>query len=772
MDASKIHVCRHCGVECNSESDFCCSGCSVAFQLITDSGFNEFYSKLSNKKLNTFLQSSYDHLELEFNSQLQPKAINKNISQITLFIENVTCNACSWLLEKIPGINQNITAVSYSPSVSQITVQYLKDYPLIEVAKTFYNLGYPVHVATQDIKVKKLMRQFYTQVAVAFASMISIMHVNLTLLAGVLEGMDTGTIRSLGLICLLLSLPIILYSATSFYKNTWLSFKTKQVHIDILVTLTITVTLFAGIYNIITAKNEFYFDAMATLVAFILGARLLVKEMENRFYLKSSASVLDLINNNFNIKVGQIINVKSGSPFPCDGIILSGSSFVDSSWLTGESAPQYVFKDMKVFAGSINKGDLVTIQATEVGVNTRAAKIQSLLNSTVKSDTEIKTQGYEKVFVGTTIISLLTLSIVNAFFPIIDWSKIVALVIILCPCALGLAIPLTFSAAIKQALNKGIYFKSAQALEKANSIETIIFDKTGTLTKSEFTLSKTNWDEEATKKLNLEKSTIESILYVIAQRSNHLLLRPFLKFKLNNFNYNLVTSFQEHFSKGVELTYLSVTFKIGNQSFVNANKILEGSSTKLYLSANNILIAVFEFEEQIDPNLIKSVKELSKSKNIYLLSGDSEESVNKVAKIFDIPKTNTFSRQSPEDKLNFIEKLSERHNILMIGDGVNDLLAIKKSHLSISIFEEKSSAMNQSDILLQQKNLVLLPQIFKAAKKVHDVVLINLGWTVIFNILGIFLVLAGIIGPIACALLMPLSSAIVVLFSVKQRYFV
>lgn len=770
-------LCKHCGNSCASGVEFCCKGCSAAYTLITGAGLDDFYKLLNHKKLKSFGKDVSHAIQVEFSEKQNNLPSANGLCQTSLYIENVTCNACSWLLEKIPLLNNNIKAVEYSPSLNQVKIQYASSYPLIEVAQFFYDLGYPVHLVNATIATvnKKNMRRFYVRTAIAFASMISTMHVSLSLLAGLLEGMDLSVARYLGITCFLLSLPAVLYSAIPFYKNTWLSLKTKQVHIDTLVSFTVFIGMSAGIFNIITGKNEFYFDAVTTLIAFILGARLFVKEMENRFYSKSNATILDLINSNFNFTKGQVVTVKSGETIPCDGIVISGTSFIDSAWLTGESHPTYATQGSLVYAGATNKGDLLTLEVTAAGADTRASKILALLKNTTKSKTQIQSEKAEKIFVGVTVIFILALSVLNLYFPLTSWSKIVALVIILCPCALGLAIPLTFSAAIKQALDKGIYFKNAQTLEAVDSVDTVVFDKTGTLTKNEFIIKRELWIENILVDLKMKKDDIRSILYTISTRSSHLLLRPFLNY--SNFAKGLTSEldFKEHFSMGVELAINGNVFKLGNSTFVGIHKTAAADTSqasKLYLSINNTLLATFELEQRVDQSLWNSIKALLKSKILYILSGDSKAAVESVAANFGINPSHTYYQQTPESKLAFIDKLTEKNNVMMVGDGVNDLLAFKKSHVSVSFFDDTNNIINQSDIMIQKNAVHYLSQIFTAAKKVKSVVFINLAWAGLFNIAGIYVVLAGYIGPIASAILMPLSSVIVVLFSVKQRYFV
>lgn len=765
MDINSVQAietsCRHCG-QLSYKGDFCCPGCAAAYSLINELGLDSFYSKVTAPLIPL---DSPNSDSLTWN-EADLEKFETGEYRCRLLVRNLTCSACVWLLEKLPEIYPFIKSVRVDYQSKVAAVIFSDQSSPNDILKVFEKFGFAVSfVSSNDIvsESSRDLRKWYLWVAVAVGSWLANMHVGLSLIAGVLSDMDTSTSRHLGVISAFLTLPSVLFSAQPFYNGAKLALKNKTLTLDSLVSFSVFLGFTISVINIIEGRNEFYFDAITMLVAFLLISRLIVKFVELKLATERQAFVKNILHFENKIEIGDRIFVKSGARFPCDGRLVSGQSEMESSWLTGESTPVKISKGDLVFCGAANLGDLVEVECTASGASTRVGQLVLKLNSVGKSHFIEFSHRLESILISTMALGLTLFAIYGLVTGTFDRNVFVSLLLITCPCALGVAIPLTIATAIKQAFQNGIFIKDASSFEKLQEIQAIILDKTGTITTSQPRLIKEHWSESTSVHLN--------VLSNLLKRSEHITTKSLQPKYLHDLKPDIIEKFKNYSGLGVEGFYKNQCYRLGSAMFVGVKPEACQSNSMLYFKCDKNIVASFELESDISEDTFELVNYLNSDYETFLLSGDAEAPVRKAAQELGLPNARIYYGQTPEDKLIFVKDLAVNKKVMMVGDGINDSLAFKAAHVSVGVNGAAHLALEASDIYFSKPGLSQLKMLFAAARRVKSFVVFNYIWSLVFNVVGIYYVLNGSIGPIVCAVLMPASSAFVVLVSATPNYF-
>lgn len=759
----EILACIHCLQPTRSGEKFCCSGCEAAYSFINRLGLEEFYSRRASRKLMSVeaqLPEEFDNLEYQ-KSFVRP--VTGNYLAVDFILEGITCSACVWLLERLPLVEPKIKSVRLNLGAARAEIIFSEELSLLELALIFFKLGYRPHLVARKSNEERI---WLLRAGVAFASMIASMHVSLFLYSGMLHGMSLGNFKVTAIVAALVALPALIFSAKPFYQGAWAALKVRALSIDSLVTLTVLIGASVSLNNIFLGKNETYFEALSMLIALLLIGRLVVHWAQKKLYSDSQLFNFKIFSAEGKLKIGETVNIKSGETFPCDGVVTQGKSFMNSAWLTGEEREQELRPGVSVWAGSLNCGDMIEVKVTAVGRQTQAGQILEKLNSTEKSRISSFTQKLETYFVWFTGLSVAAMVILNWRDPHV-WNQAVSLLLVLCPCALGLAIPTVMGTALSQGAKSGLLIKGEKVLEKLSQVTAVVFDKTGTLTESTLEIKNARWVSDALGVLNLSQAELENILAQAVRRINHPTLRPLEKYFKSEGHAEITV--EEVLGKGALISTRQFEIKLGSPTFLN----ILNASFNVGVAVNGRLVAEFFYADNNLKNGAFQIVQFLKNQNkkVFILSGDHSQNVARVGEKLQIPKENVFSHQTPEMKLQFVTKLSEEECVMMVGDGVNDALAFKKSHVGVGMTGGAGVAMETCDVYLLNADLKLLQSALEGAKRVKNTVYMNLLWVFIYNVVGFVFVYEKAIGPILCAILMPLSSATVALIATKRKYF-
>ena len=585
------------------------------------------------------------------------------------------------------------------------------------------------------------------------------------------------------LVQFLLCLPVYLVGLLYFGKSAWFSLKTGIPNMDVLIFIGSSAAFIYSIYGWVLfggttdMHNYLFFETTATIITLVLLGNVL----EHKAVKKTTTAIGDLAgiqevvakketNGKIEeisfdeIQLNDILIINTGDKIPTDGIILDGSCLIDESMITGESMPVLKKKEDEVIGGTIITEGSVKIQASKIGEDTLLSQIINLVKNAQNNKPNIQKLGDQvsAIFVPIVIsISILTFVICHLYFKISIQDcllRAIAVLVISCPCAMGLATPTAIMVGIGRAAKNGILIKGGDTLEKMATIKNIVFDKTGTLTTGKFEISEFNI-------LEGDEKEIKNIIYNIEKHSSHPIARSLCNI-LNNHDSPLdLTEIKEDKGRSISAKIDGSIYKIGSEKVSNTDKNYD-----LYILKNNKVIATLNMHDALKSNTKQVLDQIiNEGYNTNLMSGDKKLKCEMVAKSLAI--SNIYSEQLPKDKINNIQKIDAIYPTAMVGDGINDAPALAKATIGISLGNATQVAIQTADIiLLNNENLEQLPKALSLGKHTLITIKQNLFWAFAYNLVAIPLAITGLLNPMWAALFMAFSDVVVIGNSIRLRY--
>jgi Cu+-exporting ATPase len=753
QEVRSFNFCSYCGLN-SGQSEYCCEACRTL-----DSGFK----KLTENNVAT-IDSTFLYLDHPENQSLYNLSDKKR--EFKFFIRNIQCSSCVHLLEKIPEYNADCLVSRLNIGTSELHIQLNSVGKLSDIALLIENLGYEAEIikSTEDVhtQIQSEQRNDLKRIAITAACAGNIMLFSVPIYSGSLGDLLT----LFKVLNFLLFLPVVTYSALPFYRGAWTSLKLKKVHIDLPIAIALLAGFFFSVFNLVTGSDQFYFDSTASFLFLILVARFFVKKTQQKFltpqnlksYIKNETYT---VNSNFqslaeNIKTDDMLEVRQGQIVPVDGVLKSELAMMDTSYMSGESIPLTFTHGMKVFAGYRLMSPSIQMTCQKKINETRIAEL--LKNSYQNLITKSQYLNLADRLAQKLILIVFTIAVVYLFTYgfLFDFKtafdRALALIVVACPCALAFGSPLTLAMAYKKAHLKGITVRNPDVFEKISDVKNIFFDKTGTLTDGHLDISHT-WPETVSEQLKYQILELEKISY-----------HP-IAFALRK-----AWGSQNESHPQIEIRNHTEIFGVGMAGYIGPDYYeIKGIPDQMFqpeadmaiaLHINNVVQCRIYFRDHIRPESIQTIEYL-KSLNIqiFLLSGDKNKKTRTVGALCGIPSENVFSELYPEDKENIIARYS---NTLMIGDGVNDSPAMSKSDVSIAVQGSIEAALNTSDVFFLRSGLRPLIDMFSIHKSIHSTLKRNLTLSLVYNFTAGTLALLGYINPLWAAILMPISSVIVV----------
>ena len=516
--------------------------------------------------------------------------------------------------------------------------------------------------------------------------------------------------------------------------------------------------------------NENFLVSISAIGAYLLGKHhegLMViflyelgKMLEAKAVARSRNSVSELMNikeESSNLKVnnkikkvpttevsiGDIIVVKEGERVPLDGIVIKGNSLVDTSFLTGESIPVSVKQGSVLLSGSINKGDILEIKVTSLYKDSTVSKILELVENATerKAKAETIVSKYSSKYTLAVIIIALLVSFVLPLVSSLSLSECIykglTILVISCPCAIAISVPLSYFSGIGRASKEGILVKGSNYLDSIKDISDIAFDKTGTITTGEFCISKINIYD---KKYNEDK--IMEIFTSGEALSNHPIAKSILKKHEGEVDFSCVKNFKEVSGSGISFTYRKDSVKIGSAKFCKSKDV----NNNIYLSINDKVVASLVIEDDIKKCTIDTISKLKElGINVYMFTGDSKDKAISIASKVGIDNVNY--EMLPEDKYNSLEHIikNKRGVVAFVGDGINDAPVVKLADLGISMgLNGSDSAIEASDIVIMNDDISKILNAIKISKKTSRIIKENLIFALGIKISVLILAILGL----------------------------
>jgi|GEM_PF-5989728 len=754
MKAQVQKECKHCGLASGSNS-FCCSGCEAAWSLIHEHGLDSFYEH--REKISPQIKSSTFDI---FEAYEHPDFLDQNTKKrgdersATFKIGNLYCAACIWLLEKLPKIVPECREARVDFGRGKIFLRW-EDRPknLQKILKTVGKLGYSISFQEDDEDQKVFSKKEWLRLGITAALALPVMHLGLYFISAWRDPMASEFSKGLGWISALLALPVVVYGAAPFFKTSFAALKFRRLHADLLVCVAIVVAYVYSLVQSFQGGIEVYYDSLCLLILLLLAGRMLVRYSSQRLSKPKEIFACRIERQKKvwipakSLKTGDRVFVPAAEILPTRLRLNSSEAWIDQSLLTGESIPVRFVEGQELPEAAKNLGH--AFEAEVIGREDVLRQIEEADQSVVLDVSHL----WEQIFVA----FILIFSAGTFLWGGVE--RTVAILIVACPCALALSRPLVWSALSRQFFRSGLAIFRLDRVMNWPQIKAIAFDKTGTLTKGLAVVTKMHWQKELSQE---DKTEALSVLYRMACQSSHPLSRAVALYlaEQNKRDVNL-EDFHEILGTGLEAHALDAFWKLS----APANFSEKESLACRFLKKDQELIQ-FSFYDPVRKEAARVLSELqSMGHPLLLYSGDRRQSVEAFQKKLSIHFDQISSEMKPQDKANAMSS-----NIAMVGDGLNDAYAMKQSGSSIGMIGSFQSNLESADAYLLKKDLTLIPKLILGTKKARRVIHQNYLISFFYNVLCIVLVLGGWIGPVICAIFMPLSSLSVILMSNLRRY--
>lgn len=787
-----IENCFHCGLDIQKiripfdEKIFCCNGCRSVYEILNTNNLTNFYelNKKAGIRPSDENTSQFDYLDTPEIFDRITDFSEGSTSLVTFKIPVIHCSSCIWLLESLHILNKDVkySQVNFTRKTVKVSFNH-NNLKLSELAKFLTNLGYKpaITLETADKNEDHLDKSLLVKLAIAGFGFGNGMFLAFPEYIG---GEDFWMEHYKGLfrfLMFLLALPVVFYSASDYYKSAWYGLKNKIVNIDVPIVLGIFVLFGRSVYEVLTDYGAGYFDTLCGLLFFMLMGKMFQKrtysslsyDRDYKSLYPIAVTKVDFGGKQENIllsevKIGDRILVRNQEIIPVDAVLINGDGNIDNSFITGESESISKQPGDKIYAGGKQIGSSLEL---EVIKNVDQSYLTQLWNKEAfkKHETGLDTLINEisKYF---TFIIVGIASIAGIYWYFIDLEKmyqvVSAILIIACPCALALSSPFTFGHVMRILGRNKFYVKDTLTIEKIAKLDAVVFDKTGTITERKKSIIKFEGDE-----INeFDLLNIKTLL----KNSNHPLSKSLYEFIDCDDNYFPVENFSEISGKGYHANVRGNLYKIGSAKHIGQPS--KNHETAVYISKNGTFIGNFVFKNEYRANLKDLFAKLNLYK-IFILSGDNSSEKSKLKTI--IPNVSSMAfNQSPEDKLNYIQKLqNEGMKVAMLGDGLNDAGALKQSNVGIAVSDDTNSFTPSSDVIMNGDKVSRLDDYLNVCKGSITVVKMTFGISILYNIVGLSFAVTGNISPLFAAILMPMSSITVISFTtvstwiLGRRYF-
>lgn len=775
-------TCFHCGLDATlakitfDDKSFCCNGCKTVYEIFSANDLTCYYDlQQAPGTTPKDIEGKYNFLEnpkiveqlLEFNDE--------NIQIVNLYIPNIHCSSCIWILENLNKLNPAVSSsiVNFGKKSVRITFNS-ENCSLKNLVTLLSSIGYEPYISLEDYSVgkKQIDRSLIYKLGVAGFAFGNVMFLSFPEYFQVSGFWIEQYVPVFRWLMFAFSLPVVLYSAQDYFISAYKGLRSKILNIDVPIALGASVLFLRSSAEIILNIGSGFFDSLTGFIFFMLLGKFFQQKTYSflsfeRDYKSYFPIGITKINSDkkeesiqvYDIKQGDRLLIRNEELIPVDCILIKGNARIDYSFVTGESKAVSKQSGDKLFAGGKQLNGTIEVDVLKSVEQSYLTQLWS--NDVFKTDKALAftniTNSISKRF---TIIILTIAIIATSYWLIADSNKALnvftSVLIIACPCAIALSAPFTFGNILRILGKKKFYLKNASVIEQLSKINTIIFDKTGTITANKEATIDYEGAELSASEETLLKSTLRG--------SNHPLSRS-LYSVLNEHNIVSLDTFEEHLGMGIEAKHNQDNIKIGSARFVGHATDSTTLNTTVHVSTNNTYKGKFTFYNAYRKGLSQLFNALKKEYDLVILSGDNAGEKENLTKLLPT-KTKLLFNQKPEDKLEYIKyHQTEGAKVLMVGDGLNDAGALAQSDVGIAISEDVNVFSPACDAILDASKFNQLFNYIKISKSSIKIIKWSFVLSFIYNIIGLYFAVTGQLAPVVAAILMPLSSISIVIFT-------
>jgi P-type Cu+ transporter len=785
----RVLLCDHCGDRVSGtpvrsdaagagEKVFCCSGCRTVYELLRENNLCDYYSFDSRPGISPARAQRFEFLDDDAVQRSLLDFRSDSVCAATLAVPKIHCSSCIWLIEHLYRIDRGIihsrvdflkktVVIQYNPSVTTLRA----------VVELLASLGYTPDLEPEEksVRIRRSSeeRSLYYKLGIAGFCFGNIMLLSFPEYLSIGE-VERGLRTVFGYLSLLLALPVVFYSASGYFLSAYRGIARKTVTLDVPIALGIAVVFLRSVAEIGLQSGPGFLDSLSGLVFFLLLGRLFQNKTYERLnfernYRSYFPVGVTVIKNGAEttaplerIGVGDKILVRNDEIVPSDAYLLNGTASIDYSFVTGESAPSAKKIGDLIYAGGRQKGSAIEVQiAKEVS--------QSYLTQLWNADAFSERGGsvasrhiadaVGKYFTAS-IIGVAVLS--GAYWMSVDPSRalnaMTGVLIIACPCALALSTPFALGTAMRVLGRANCYVKNTSVIESLASVDSIVFDKTGTLTGN---------NPASVRFVGPTMTERETdLVSTLAHQSAHPLSRIVCA-ALGRTTRLGVSDYRDVLGQGIAGTVDDVSVRLGTSEFTGGCGEHAGPPTesRTHVSINGVVKGYFAVGAGYRTGIGRMLDALGQRFAVSLVSGDNESERAALDALYPRFASMQFF-QSPMDKLRHVQSLQQAgHRVAMVGDGLNDAGALRQSDAGIAVTEDTGLFSPACDVILEASMLQRLPAILSFARSSVRIVHLSFAFSFLYNAVGLAYAMQGALAPVIAAVLMPLSSISVALFS-------
>ncbi len=782
-------TCHHCGDDCKpghitlDEKDFCCQGCKTVYEILSENELEGYYdleqSPGQSQKVDSAAQ--FDFLDNEKIKKSLLEFASEQFEKVTFSVPAIHCSSCIWLLENLDRLHDGVIDTKVDFSNKNASVHYNPTLlSLRQLAELLNKIGYTPQISLEEEGSQKASKsydhQLIVKIGIAGFCFGNVMLLSFPDYLG-LTGIEQAYQYFFRYLNALLAIPVTFYAGADYFMSAYKGLRQRYANIDIPIALGLSVLFLRSSYEVLSGVGPGYFDSLVGLVFFLL----IGKWFQNKTYKSLSfdrdyksyfpLAILREEEGELNptpvaeLAKGDLVAIRNSEIIPADAVLIDEEAAIDYSFITGESEPVMQVKGDYIYAGGRLCGAMKRMVVQKEVSQSYLTRLwnDDAFQKEEQGQTMVDklSKYFTMVIISIAVIAAVVWQMVN---PDKTWLVFTAVLIVACPCALALVTPFTTGNIMRVFGRNKCYLKNAAAVERFSEIDTLVFDKTGTITRND------------ARSLNFVGKVLtseeQSLLKPVVAGSTHPLSRLVFD-ALTEADQVLTTeAYEEVVGKGIVATVAGKHIRLGSAGFVGSDGHQDPTETRVYVKIDESIRGYFQVASAYREGVSECIAHLAPHYKLAVLSGDNASEELALRTFFPIGALMRFE-QSPEDKLKMIRRMQQDgRKVVMLGDGLNDAGALRQSDIGIAVSDDIGAFSPASDAILEAGMLHRLYDLLRLGKSAKTVIRWSFVLSFVYNLVGISLAVAGVFTPLMAAILMPLSSITIVLFTtVAVRFF-